>query len=219
MGKSRTVDELAKSVFTIPFNLRPKNDTSGNLYFPLIYCPSHDDGLLGYPHADDLIRDFLKVRPAETRIILERRYLDFLSVLFKEVKATLTTLPSQKTSELLASSWRKHLAGPDARWQLYSSVVHNLKEYHPEPVDPNSEGDDEKKYTNRLSPHDKQGNTNYINLFHWLPFPEPALQPANQSSRFSKLSPPSQVAKNGQVAKALCLRTSSLSYTSMSHMV
>jgi hypothetical protein len=36
MGKSRMVDELAKSVFTIPFILAA-NDTSGKVYFTLIY--------------------------------------------------------------------------------------------------------------------------------------------------------------------------------------
>lgn len=36
MGKSRTVDEMAKSVFTLPFNLRSNQDDSGKYFSPMI---------------------------------------------------------------------------------------------------------------------------------------------------------------------------------------
>ena len=36
MGKSRTVDELARRVFTLPFNLRPPADKTGMLWVGLV---------------------------------------------------------------------------------------------------------------------------------------------------------------------------------------
>ncbi|TFY77125.1 hypothetical protein EWM64_g6890 [Hericium alpestre] len=67
-GKSRTMDEVAKNFFTLPFNLRPANDT------------------VGFPPGLHEIRDFLQVKPTDvTATELQIRYLFFFRNLFQLV--------------------------------------------------------------------------------------------------------------------------------------
>ncbi|KAG9089296.1 hypothetical protein FS749_001444 [Ceratobasidium sp. UAMH 11750] len=90
MGKSRTVDELARRVFTLSFNLRPTTDHTG------------------YPRGDP---DVLKGLSAWSRTArqLRSRHCIFFEQLFKAVYEVLQGLPTFDSQEELAEYFRTWL--------------------------------------------------------------------------------------------------------------
>ncbi|KAH9942801.1 hypothetical protein B0H21DRAFT_823927 [Amylocystis lapponica] len=105
-GKSRMVDEQAKLVFTIPFNLRDELETKQSLAWPLpdVWTLSHLTTSI--PEA------------------VETYYFDFFKFLFQRVtmdlRARLKT-PKETYGEV-ATWWREYLLKKDHRAQLYESV-------------------------------------------------------------------------------------------------
>ncbi|THH03138.1 hypothetical protein EW145_g6499 [Phellinidium pouzarii] len=128
-GKSRTVHELGKLVFCIPFNLRAEKEEGG---FP-------------YPSPDKSIRDYLiqslrtmlnanpMSRSSETRdsvqiTDLQRArlfYIDFLHNLFSAVLEEIKNLPRVNSLQQVAENWSAYLDDDDrsARQRLYEKVV------------------------------------------------------------------------------------------------
>ncbi|KAG8708105.1 hypothetical protein FRC08_000107 [Ceratobasidium sp. 394] len=90
MGKSRTVDELARRVFTLPFNLRPTAEHTG------------------YPRGDP---DVLKGLSAWRRTArqLRSRHCIFFEQLFKAVYKVLQSFPTFGSQEELAEHFRTWL--------------------------------------------------------------------------------------------------------------
>ncbi|RDB30775.1 hypothetical protein Hypma_005735 [Hypsizygus marmoreus] len=105
-GKSRLVDEAAKEIFVIPFNLRPAGDRTG------------------YPNPDVSVRDFLtKMNDAgQNYYYLQMRYLIFFKNLFKMVDEEVGKMEKQPTRAALASAWRDKLLTPRFRDELYSKA-------------------------------------------------------------------------------------------------
>jgi hypothetical protein len=128
MGKSKTVDELAKFVFTLPFNLRAA-DQDGLSCFTCHAVHLHTHTVAGFPTADNKIRDTLHVQLTgsgkETRDHLRCRYLGFLSYLFDAVRQELSAFDKKQTPEELASKWRTYLVSECRRDALYDKVVKN----------------------------------------------------------------------------------------------
>ncbi|KAG8710691.1 hypothetical protein FRC08_016827 [Ceratobasidium sp. 394] len=90
MGKSRAVDEVARQVFTLPFNLRPSEDDTG------------------YPNGDPEIREWLSsstLSVSQVRI----RHRIFFEHLFEEVSRELETWPVYGSQEALAENFRAWL--------------------------------------------------------------------------------------------------------------
>ncbi|PCH37280.1 hypothetical protein WOLCODRAFT_140783 [Wolfiporia cocos MD-104 SS10] len=107
-GKSRMVDEMAISIFTLPFKLAPMGGNGAT-----------------YPDCDETIRDHLTSGIANTRHELTAKYLVFFASLFsvvaKEVKEIWGNSPRVSPSE-----WRKHLEIPGKRASLYSLAVQGV---------------------------------------------------------------------------------------------
>ena len=129
-GKSRLVDEVAKTTFTIPFNLREARDVAGKLFPTLLWSRVRSYHGLGgaWPPADDEIRDLLgqwAAEDGETR--LYARLLCFFAVVFEETRKEVEQCMPQPASEDMASIWRIHLAekGSEKRNALYSRVVNS----------------------------------------------------------------------------------------------
>ncbi|KDQ13786.1 hypothetical protein BOTBODRAFT_188265 [Botryobasidium botryosum FD-172 SS1] len=95
-GKSRLLDEIAKTVFTIPFCLRA--------------------GVDGYPPADTSPRQFFTLRPHDAYSFLDDRYLLFLEILFAAVTDILqaSTIPDSD----LPGWWYQYLRAEGARKSL-----------------------------------------------------------------------------------------------------
>lgn len=82
MGKSRTVDELAKKCFVLPLNLRQEG-SSGMLVSAWAFVVLDHTFILlsGYPPPDRHVRDYLI--PASSRTATFNRASAFLEALFK----------------------------------------------------------------------------------------------------------------------------------------
>jgi hypothetical protein len=133
-GKSCMVDQLVRSVFTIPFNIRSANDDHGislscsyciNLKF--FYCLD-----LAFPPPDDMVRTHLvsKALAAGTAAEdIERFYLCFLASLFSKTKDELERAHTkhQQGTKSLVVWWRDYLRQPDVHLQLYSTVVNEAE--------------------------------------------------------------------------------------------
>ena len=139
-GKSRMVDQLARSVFTIPFNIRSVKDNQGIslscsycIILNIFHCLD-----LAFPPPDDIVRAFLvsKALATGTADNIERFYLAFLASLFSKTKDELESArPTQREgTKSLAVWWRDHLRQPDIRPQFYSSVVNEAKGFMAETV-------------------------------------------------------------------------------------
>ncbi|KZT00605.1 uncharacterized protein LAESUDRAFT_816421 [Laetiporus sulphureus 93-53] len=114
-GKSRTVDEMARLVFTFPFNLRAEGDSG-----------------YAYPVADSKIRDFLLEEGSKENFdSIVAAYLIFFKHLFEATTQTLSTVGSSiedqtagiRSNAPLAEEWRAHLAEGDTRKQFYEKTV------------------------------------------------------------------------------------------------
>jgi hypothetical protein len=140
-GKSRMVDQLARSVFAIPFNIRSANDDHGIslscsycVNLKIFYCLD-----LAFPPPDDLVRTHLvskALAAGTTAEDIEHFYLCFLASLFSKTKDELkrARLEYQKGTKSLSVWWRDHLRRPDVRLQLYSSVVNEAEGFTAETV-------------------------------------------------------------------------------------
>ncbi|KAG9080407.1 hypothetical protein FRC06_006625, partial [Ceratobasidium sp. 370] len=101
MGKSRTVDELARQVFTLPFNIRPAADKTG------------------YPGADSAIRDWLSSTRFDASWV-RMRYRIFFEEACKTVYGVVEKWPSYNSPEELASAFRDWLL--ENREALYAEI-------------------------------------------------------------------------------------------------
>ncbi|KAH9923393.1 hypothetical protein B0H21DRAFT_895174 [Amylocystis lapponica] len=93
-GKSRMVDEQAKLVFTIPFNLRDMQESEDGLAFP-------------YPDCD--VRDHLLVPKNRPLAFAQLHYLSFYTHLFHAIIKRLSDSEAHGTYALLATWWRNYL--------------------------------------------------------------------------------------------------------------
>ncbi|KAH9926363.1 hypothetical protein B0H21DRAFT_764196 [Amylocystis lapponica] len=93
-GKSRMVDEQAKLVFTIPFNLRDMQESEDGLAFP-------------YPDCD--VRDHLLVPKNRPLAFAQLHYLSFYTHLFHAIIKRLSDSKAHGTYALLATWWRNYL--------------------------------------------------------------------------------------------------------------
>ncbi|KAI5114860.1 hypothetical protein M0805_008639, partial [Coniferiporia weirii] len=91
-GKSRTVHELGKLVFTIPLNLR--SETEGNGF--------------AYPLPDNAIRNFLVRAPSELQKA-RLYFVKFLHGLFTTVLEEIEEFSLVNTPEEVAQAWSAHL--------------------------------------------------------------------------------------------------------------
>ncbi|KAM6493391.1 hypothetical protein JOM56_011525 [Amanita muscaria] len=104
-GKTRMLDELAKSVFTFPFIVRNPSETRVG--------PT-------YPHPDKCVHKFLTTF-GNTETKAEAGYYKFFSYLF--VRAFSIIKESDCRLESLPEWWRSYLAKPNNRKKLYSEAV------------------------------------------------------------------------------------------------
>lgn len=124
-GKSRLVDKVAETIFTIPFNIREARDADSELSrTSLMTCiPSHRESGGAWPPADNEIRDLLvSWTGVRGETSLYARYLYFFTAVFEEIRKEVEQYIPQPTS---ASAWRTHLAenGLEKRHDLYTRVV------------------------------------------------------------------------------------------------
>ncbi|KAF9519221.1 hypothetical protein BS47DRAFT_1482200 [Hydnum rufescens UP504] len=109
-GKSRMVDAQSDLVFTLPFNLRPDDESKAH----------------AFPPPDPQMRNYLCQRVSNLDEA-QTRYLHVLGHLFREVTDELSTLHPNKvaTYEELAMSWRKHLETDkyQTRARIYEGAV------------------------------------------------------------------------------------------------
>ncbi|KAG6835607.1 hypothetical protein H0H93_016564 [Arthromyces matolae] len=110
-GKSRAVDELAQTVFTIPVCIRPLNDNSG--------YPPGDVG-------ENPVHDFFSVKQLErTAFLYHRRYIMFL---LKAIQFADKWIDEEKKKNqplhMLARRWREYLGAPQTqnRMALFTSA-------------------------------------------------------------------------------------------------
>ncbi|KAF9075121.1 hypothetical protein BDP27DRAFT_34021 [Rhodocollybia butyracea] len=106
-GKSRTIDEAAHLLFTIPFNVRAPMES-------------------GYPAPDIDVRHFLIDQRFGVRAQVEWRFVHFFDALFRCVLETLQTFKediSIATYEHLASTWRTYLQAGSNRGDLYRRAI------------------------------------------------------------------------------------------------
>ncbi|KAI1787021.1 hypothetical protein LXA43DRAFT_1098697 [Ganoderma leucocontextum] len=113
-GKSRLVDKVAETIFTIPFNIRDQRDAA----------------IGAWPPADNEIRRLLvgwaNDRGGETR--LSARYLSFFTAVFEEIRKEVERcIPEPASAANTASAWRGHLAEKESenRNTLYTRVVNS----------------------------------------------------------------------------------------------
>ncbi|KAH8094593.1 hypothetical protein DFH11DRAFT_1753067, partial [Phellopilus nigrolimitatus] len=111
-GKSRTVHELGKMVFTIPFNLRADQDQVG----------------YAYPFPDREIRNYLCDAPKmleEARLYFMQFLYNLFSAVLKEVKKLESSFKQAKTYGHVAERWSTYLE-KGGRHDLYRKVA-NMK--------------------------------------------------------------------------------------------
>ncbi|THH19411.1 hypothetical protein EW146_g1744 [Bondarzewia mesenterica] len=114
-GKSRMVDEMAKLVFTIPFNLHLRDKSA---FMSLVYPPP-----------DEEVRNYFETRPKETYGQYRTRIYAFFKYLFIEVwTAVNASFGFGHSHRDLAQLWRNYLQLSDNREKLYRSVIDRCKE-------------------------------------------------------------------------------------------
>ncbi|KAI0770619.1 hypothetical protein C8Q74DRAFT_915157 [Fomes fomentarius] len=112
-GKSRMVDEAAKRIFTIPFNIRLAEDSK--------------DG--AWPPPDSMIQGWLvRAGTSADAKKLSRRYLCFFQAVFEETAKAIRQFESVGSPEEFALCFYKHLASAPRRDQLYQSVLRRANE-------------------------------------------------------------------------------------------
>ena len=122
-GKSRLVHELAKMIFSIPFNLRGKDDDRGPFLVFDILGASDTNTDLAYPIPDDAVRDYLIENSASDN--LKIKYLNFLGSVFRQVNAELDKCHEEwkqiSTAASLAEWWSSHLES--IRSEFYKAAI------------------------------------------------------------------------------------------------
>ena len=125
-GKSRTIHEMSKLVFTIPFNLREAGTTGMNSYVVFVVeFTNTRSNYIGFPEADAVVRDYL-MKPSQTAT--KDHLLRFFDELFRAVENVLTYLSIPSPSSNLAQAWFNYLKSVSGsncskRSRLYESVV------------------------------------------------------------------------------------------------
>jgi hypothetical protein len=132
-GKSRTVHELARLLFTIPFNLRGENESSGMSSPLLTWCKFvYARQGYAYPPQDPYVQRYLTSPVAYSEGIRQAKYVDikirylvFFTQLFRAIRAVLEKdFEPQTTTENLATAWRNYLEqGAPNRLSLYNDVA------------------------------------------------------------------------------------------------
>ncbi|CAA7268435.1 unnamed protein product [Cyclocybe aegerita] len=113
-GKSRTVDELAKLVFTIPMNLRAEAETQQG----------------AYPLPDTCIaKSILSMAKATSDDDVVTMFHMLFCTLFQRIVAELNSIDwaSDIQAKDFATQWRKHLLEGGVRSELYSSVIRDVE--------------------------------------------------------------------------------------------
>ncbi|KAI0730732.1 hypothetical protein C8Q76DRAFT_337368 [Earliella scabrosa] len=107
-GKSRLVDEVAKDIFTVPFNIRDVDDSA-------------------YPPADDAVHDLLVSWANQAKgSALLRRLHGFLLAVFTETAVELNTSSLEASpQDSFAGRWRQYLDhnGRANRAKLYKRII------------------------------------------------------------------------------------------------
>lgn len=127
MGKSRTVDEASKIVFTLPFNIRDSKENGTSLSksfvsFILSSLAAH------YPPPDSNVRNVLH---EQTRLFSYNQcriyYLQFFRFVFSAVKEKLKDMGTFKNLEALACAWRELVydAKQATRLEFYTLAIGN----------------------------------------------------------------------------------------------
>ena len=124
-GKSRLVDEVAKDIFTIPFNIR---DVDGELRVSFRHTRSHIKALdSAYPPADDAVHDLLVSWANQAKgSALLRRLHGFLLAVFTETAVELNTSSLEASpQDSFAGRWRQYLDhnGRENRAKLYKRII------------------------------------------------------------------------------------------------
>ena len=109
-GKSRLVHEAARSIFTLPINVRSQNENSGKL--SLMQLKFLANRTAAYPMPDAFARQYLQ-NMRDTVEEAMNNHLSFLWGLFEAAKEFLDTrFPADQrfdSEELLAAAWREYL--------------------------------------------------------------------------------------------------------------
>ncbi|KAI5117184.1 hypothetical protein M0805_008163 [Coniferiporia weirii] len=142
-GKSRTVHELGKLIFTIPLNLRPETEHNG----------------FAYPLPDNAIRNFLVGAPSEPQKA-RLYFVRFLHGLFTTVLEEVEKLPRVNTLEEVAQAWSTHLEDGDVRNGLYEKVVEVVRKQEGvvEQQDKSATGATDSKYSRTAKDDEKQAD-------------------------------------------------------------
>ena len=128
-GKSRTVDELAKRLFSFPFNLREAPNIEGELVQRQLLVRLANDkitpGDTSYPPPDTSIREYFTTKEVGTveRLHQAARYACFFRVLFDEARAQFC--PDVKKAQDLRQ--RLVIERPE-RQNFYEEVVNKAKD-------------------------------------------------------------------------------------------
>ena len=125
-GKSRLVHELAKIIFSIPFNLREKDDNRGPFFVFDILGASDTNTDLAFPIPDDAVRDYL-IKDSDN---LKIKFLTFLGSVFKQINTELDKCHEEwkqiSTAADLAEWWSGHLGS--IRSELYKAAIEGTVE-------------------------------------------------------------------------------------------
>jgi hypothetical protein len=135
MGKSRLLDELSKTHFMIPINLR--GDRTGGLsyLFDSLTFMAHQSSMIGYPPPDNNVREFLtKMVYAVPDIAALLRH--FLVALFDKTAETLGTMGTDTSERIKTfrdhmSRGQKMVSVGDDRFNFYQDVVKKAEEVCP----------------------------------------------------------------------------------------
>ena len=120
------VHELAKLIFTIPFNLREKDDDRGPFFVFDLLSASDPNTDLAFPVPDDAVRDYLvKTSASDNLHTLKTNYIKFLGSVFRQVSAELDKCHEEwkqiSTAANLAEWWSDHLES--IRSELYKAAI------------------------------------------------------------------------------------------------
>ena len=125
------VHELAKLVFTIPFNLRDEDENRGPFFVLGFLSASDTNTGLAFPAPDDVVRNYLVSPPGSRNSnTLKISYIKFFGSVFKQVNAELDKCHEEweqiSTAASLAKWWSKHLES--IRSELYKAAVEGTAE-------------------------------------------------------------------------------------------
>jgi hypothetical protein len=127
-GKSRTADETARLLFTIPFNIR--NPSESGIFLNDVFFLFFSSSIFkGYPVPDNEVRYFFEDTRIGPRTQIELCFVHFFNSLFRCVLQTLQRLKAEDTIDMgstykdLAANWRTYLQDRSIRDGLYREVI------------------------------------------------------------------------------------------------